>query len=68
MDTEAIQQFLNDGGILLRYTYSESEGHMIEKKTVMVDWHTHLIIESEQIALDLIDLLVKNHPDKFQKP
>jgi len=67
MNDEQTEEFLKDGGILLKYSYSESKGHLIEKKTIIVDWHIHLIVESKHIAEELIDLLVKNHPDKFQK-
>lgn len=67
MNVEQTEEFLKDGGILLKYSYSESNGHVIEKKTLNTDWHIHLVIESEQMGLDLINLLVKNHPDKFQK-
>ena len=66
MNKQEKETFLRSGGMLLRHNVVKGQ-HVIEYKTSQKDWSTRLQVNNKNIADDTIDLLAKNHPNKYQK-
>lgn len=60
-----IENFLHNGGILLRQNIGGQGEFVVEKLSIGENWNVQLICESPECCKKIINTLVSVHPTRF---